>query len=112
MADEHIPERREAGDRRSHVGVTLDGFANGAGQNVRTVIALLKVAVGAFTFTITATVAVAIWVFTVGATNDRQDAEIAATAIATQSISETMQAVAAEVIALRRDVEHLREGEQ
>lgn len=112
MADKHIPERREAGDRRSHVGVTLDGFANGAGQNVRTVIALLKVAVGAFTFTITATVAVAIWVFTVGLTNDRQDADIAATADAVTSLSETMHTVVAEQISLRRDVEHLREGEQ
>ncbi len=90
----------------------MDGFTNGASKHVQTVIALLKLAVGAFTLTVSATAAIAIWTFTVAATNDRQDQSLI---VATQAIAEmnnTMRGVVAEQQAMRRDVEHLREREQ
>jgi len=108
------PERREGLDRRAHsiVGVSLDGFTNGANKNVQTVIALLKFAAGALGFVLSATVAVAIWTFTVAATNDRQDINIAITAEAVQELNDTMREVVTEQKAMRRDVEHLRSGEE
>lgn len=107
-------ERRDRQRREQPLPIPtwIDGFTNGASQMIETALKIGKAIVVLLGTLVVMGVGGGVWVKTMANTSARHDDEIGLTTEAVTEISRTLAAVVAEQKAMRRDVEHLRKGEQ